>query len=101
MNRQGDILRRIAAHNLAGRRMPTRYDQLGTGTNWAATMPIPRRLIPKTPPIGQRRCPACGLPLFLVRVNPTDQCGEDERIFECTECAYAETVTVQFANTRD
>jgi hypothetical protein len=59
-------------------------------------MPIPRRLVPKTPPIGQRRCPACGLPLFLVSVNPTEKPGEDERIFECTDCAYAETVIVQF-----
>jgi hypothetical protein len=89
-------LRRTAAHNLARRRMPTRYDQLGARTNWAAAMPIPRRVIPKTPPIGQRRCPACGLPLFLVAVNPTEVAGEDERVFECTECAYAEMVIVQF-----
>jgi transposase-like protein len=60
-------------------------------------MPIPRRVTPKTPPIGQRRCPVCGLPLFLMRINPTDKADEDER-FECTDCAYAETVTVQFGN---
>ena len=62
----------------------------------AVAMPIPRRVIPKTPPIGQRRCPACGLPLFLGAVNPTEVADEDERVFECTECAYAEMVIVQF-----
>jgi hypothetical protein len=58
-------------------------------------MPFPRRVLSKTPPIGQRRCPACGLPLFLIRINPTEEAGEDERIFECTECAYAERVIVR------
>jgi len=59
-------------------------------------MPIPRRLVQKTPPIGQRRCPACGLPMLFAFVEPTDQLGHDARTFECTECAYAETVIVQY-----
>jgi hypothetical protein len=59
-------------------------------------MPIPRRLVPKIPPIGQRRCPACGLPMLLAFVEPTDQLGHDARTFECTECAYAETAIVQY-----
>jgi hypothetical protein len=34
--------------------------------------------------------------MFLSQIEPTEQEGYDERTFECTECAYAETVTVQF-----
>jgi hypothetical protein len=34
--------------------------------------------------------------MFLARIDPTDKVGEDERTFECNECAYAETVIVQF-----
>jgi hypothetical protein len=49
-----------------------------------------------TPPTGQRRCPLCGVPMFLSQIEPTEQDGYDERTFECTECAYAETVIVQF-----
>jgi len=61
-------------------------------------MPLPRRFIPKKPPIGQRRCPACGLPMLLGCIEPTDRAGEDVRTFECSECAYAETVIVEFAD---
>jgi hypothetical protein len=59
-------------------------------------MPQPRKLRLPTPPIGQRRCPACGLPMFLVCIEPTADAGEDERTFECSKCAYAETVIVKF-----
>jgi|GEM_PF-325499 hypothetical protein len=59
-------------------------------------MPQPRKLRLPTPPIGQRRCPACGLPMFLVCIEPTDDAGEDERTFECSKCAYAETLIVKF-----
>jgi hypothetical protein len=92
------ILCGTAARNWSRRATSLRYDQVGTGglLTGATAMPMPRRLVPKAPPIGQRRCPACGLPLFLVSVNPTGTPGEDERIFECTDCAYAETVIVQF-----
>ena len=48
------------------------------------------------PPIGQRRCPACGLPMSLVCIQPTHDAGEDERTFECGKCAYRETVIVKF-----
>ncbi len=54
----------------------------------------------KAPPIGQRRCPTCGLPMLLSQSHiqpPKDEDGYDERIFECPECAYAETdVVVQY-----
>jgi hypothetical protein len=59
-------------------------------------MPFPRRVISKKPPIGERRCPACGIPLLLAAVEPTDQADHDERTFECSGCVYAETVIVQF-----
>src|SRR5262249_41792834 len=47
------------------------------------------------PPIASRRCPVCGEPLT---VEPTDRTGHDQRTFECTSCAYAETVTVTFSS---
>jgi hypothetical protein len=59
-------------------------------------MPHPRHVMLDKPPIGQRRCPACGLPMLLASIELTDQLGHDGRIFECTECAYAEMVTVKF-----
>jgi ribosomal protein S27AE len=65
-------------------------------TRWEVIMPQPRKFRLAKPPIGQRRCPACGLPMFLVRIEPTDDAGEDERTFECGKCAYAETVIVKF-----
>jgi len=48
------------------------------------------------PPVGERRCPNCGLPMFLSRIEPSDQADHDQRTFECTTCAYAETVTIKF-----
>lgn len=65
-------------------------------TRWEVIMPQPRKFRLPKPPIGQRRCPACGLPMFLVCIEPTDDAGEDERTFECSKCAYAETVIVKF-----
>ena len=59
-------------------------------------MPQPRRLNLRPPPIGQRRCPTCGLPMLLAYIQPADKDGYNERIFECTKCAYAETDVVQF-----
>jgi hypothetical protein len=59
-------------------------------------MPQPRKLRLPRPPIGQRRCPACGLLMFLVCIEPTDDAGEDERTFECSKCAYAEALIVKF-----
>jgi hypothetical protein len=59
-------------------------------------MPQPRKFFSKKPPIGQRRCPSCGLPMFLSRIEPSDETGYDERTFECSLCAYAETTTVKF-----
>jgi len=51
---------------------------------------------PTKPPIGQRRCPKCGLPMFLSEIEATEKDHEDLRTFECQQCSYAETVTVQF-----
>jgi hypothetical protein len=34
--------------------------------------------------------------MLLATIEPTDQIGRDARTFECAECAYAETVIVQF-----
>ena len=65
-------------------------------TRWEVIMPQPRKFRLPKPPIGQRRCPACGLPMFLVCIEPTDNAGEDERTFECSKCAYAESVIVKF-----
>ncbi len=51
---------------------------------------------PAKPPIGQRRCPKCGVPMFLSEIEPTERPHEDLRTFECQLCSFAETVTVQF-----
>lgn len=58
-------------------------------------MPFPRRVFPRKPPLGQRRCPACGLLLSLSSIEPTGKIDEDERTFECVQCAYSETVTIK------
>jgi len=34
--------------------------------------------------------------MLLAYIQPADKDGYDERIFECTKCAYAETEVVQF-----
>lgn len=59
-------------------------------------MPFPRRTIPRKPPPGQRRCPACGQLMFLATIEPADLADYDERTYECMECAFAETETVRF-----
>jgi hypothetical protein len=58
-------------------------------------MPRPHNFDP-TPPVGQRRCPKCGLPMFLSLIEPTYQADQDERTFECTTSAYAETLSVKY-----
>jgi hypothetical protein len=42
----------------------------------------------------------CGVPLFLARINPTDNPDHDERTFECSKCGYGETVVVKFRHHR-
>jgi hypothetical protein len=59
-------------------------------------MPQPHNFNPTAPPIGKRRCPMCGLPMFLSLIEPSDEIDHDERTFECSTCAYAETITVDF-----
>jgi hypothetical protein len=60
-------------------------------------MPQPNRTdLSPLAPIASRRCPCCGLHLFLSRIEPTDRVEYEERIYECPICAYGETVTVKF-----
>ncbi len=61
---------------------------------YAGVMPLPQKFDPANPPLGQRRCPKCGLPLFLSCIEPSDQDDHDQRTFECSKCVYAETVIV-------
>ena len=44
----------------------------------------------------QRRCPLCGVPMFLSRIEPAHKVDHDQRTFECSACDYSETVTVKF-----
>ena len=60
-------------------------------------MPQPNWFNPANPPpLGKRRCPKCGVPMFMARIDPTDEEGEDRRTFECVGCIYAETTIVKF-----
>jgi hypothetical protein len=60
-------------------------------------MPQPdRRNASPLPPIARRRCPSCGLHLFLSRIEPVDEAGYEDRIYECPICEYGEAVTVKF-----
>ena len=52
-------------------------------------MPQTKRLDPSIPPpIGKRRCPYCGEPMFLLSISRADE-GHDQRTFECSTCPYA------------
>ena len=54
-----------------------------------------RRFDAMKPPVGLRRCPNCGLPMFLSSIEEVEGAREDLRTFECQQCAYAETVAVE------
>lgn len=58
-------------------------------------MQQPHNLNPTEPPVGKRRCPNCGLPMFLSLIEPSDEIDHDQRTFECSTCAYAETITIK------
>jgi hypothetical protein len=47
------------------------------------------------PPVGVRRCPMCGKPMFLLSIEPADKQDHDQRTFECSSCPYAETTVVK------
>ena len=47
-----------------------------------------------TPPIGQRRCPVCGRPMFLARIEPAGEVGEEIWTFECLEDPYVEMMVL-------
>jgi hypothetical protein len=59
-------------------------------------MPQPHKFDPTEAPMGKRRCPKCGMIMLLSQIEPCDEGGYDRRTFECTNCAYGETVIVQF-----
>jgi hypothetical protein len=50
--------------------------------------------IKTTPPLNQRRCPKCGRPMFLTRIEPAGDVGQEVWTFECSQDAYAETMTL-------
>jgi hypothetical protein len=60
-------------------------------------MSRPQAFDPTKPPVGQRRCPTCGLPMSLSQIEPIERMHEEQRTFECVQCAYAETVVAQFS----
>jgi len=69
---------------------------MGSATEYRV-MPRPRRFDPTTPPpVGQRRCPKCGVPMLLTLIEPTEQADDDQRTFECWSCSYSERVVVTF-----
>jgi hypothetical protein len=44
-------------------------------------MPQPNPLDPSDPPpLGKRRCPVCGVPMFMARIEPTDKDGLETRL---------------------
>jgi hypothetical protein len=47
-------------------------------------------------PIGQWRCPKCGLPMFLACIEPAVEVDYERRTFECSTCSYGETIAVNF-----
>src|SRR5262252_1963942 len=60
-------------------------------------MPQPNRRDPSPlAPIARRRCPSCGLQLFLSCIEPTDNDDYEARTYECSVCAYGETVRAKF-----
>jgi hypothetical protein len=69
---------------------------MGSATEYRV-MPRPLRFDPTTPPpVGQRRCPKCGVLMLLTLIEPTEQADDDQRTFECWSCSYSETVVVAF-----
>jgi hypothetical protein len=59
-------------------------------------MPQPRSFGRKNVPVGMRRCPKCGVPMFLACIEPTDQADHDQRTFACSSCACTEVVAVKY-----
>ena len=60
-------------------------------------MPQPNRFDPSPlPPIVRRRCPNCGLQMFLSHIEPSDHFDYEERTYECSTCDREDTVRVKF-----
>jgi hypothetical protein len=59
-------------------------------------VPRPQNFKPTPPPLAQRPCPNCGVPMLLTLIELTEQVDDDQRTFECWTCSYSETVVVAF-----
>jgi len=59
-------------------------------------MPQPNFDQSMLPPIARRVCPLCGVQMFLARIEPSEDVDSEEPTFECSACAYGETVVVKF-----
>jgi hypothetical protein len=46
-----------------------------------------------SPPIHTPACPKCGLPMWIIRIEPDDP-DHDLRTYECPECKRAEVLLV-------
>jgi hypothetical protein len=62
----------------------------------SGAMPQPNSFESTLPPSARRRCRKCGLPMFLVLIEPTEDVDRECRAFECSSCGYEETVSVKF-----
>ena len=51
---------------------------------------------PKPPPLAQRPCPKCGVPMLLTLIELPEQVDDDQRTFGCWTCSYSETLVVVF-----
>jgi len=81
---------------LSGRMRTTLLSVAGNVTEYLM-MPQPRRFDPMTPPpVGQRQCPKCGVPMLLTLVEPAEQADDDQRTFKCWSCSHSETIVVTF-----
>jgi DNA-directed RNA polymerase subunit RPC12/RpoP len=42
------------------------------------------------------KCAKCGVPMWLTRIEPSDEEGKDRRTFECQACGHNRIEIVQF-----
>ena len=62
----------------------------------ARAMPKPSFDKSKLPPhFEEHHCPSCGLPMEIVRAEPTDDVDCENRVFECVTCIPEQTKTVK------
>jgi ribosomal protein S27AE len=41
-------------------------------------------------------CPQCGWPMWIARIEPTDNADHDQRTFECPRCDHSEVRIVKY-----